>query len=466
MLTSPPTHKRELRDLGLFLLLFGALAAETFLLPQTASLRPWVEGEKMPLVGALLDEAEEEAPIVPDAEGMPHRPPALAQALEGVEHLDVFFEALEQLEAGGRENPVRVLHFGDSTIAADGIPGVVRRRLQQRFGDRGPGFVPVRVDTQWVYRPGLLREASGDWESWNLTQGRAPHRRYGLAGMPARSTGDGRIRVAFRGPDDEVQVMNSYTLALQLQPAGGRVRFGPVGGLQQSFSTRSSTVKDAFLEVHVPEGAQGFQIEAVGDGPVGIYGLSLEKDQPGLTWETLGVAGSSIGSMKRQDIGHLRDAVSSRSPSLVVYQTGGNALGYDSFLLGDGSIYMQSYLGILARLRSGAPDAACLVIGPLDQGLRRRGQVLSHPEVSRMIEVQRRAADEAGCAFWDAREVMGGEGGFSRWMQHEPTLTWTDLMHLSREGSALMGERMADSLLHAFRQWSSAEASIDPSAAQ
>ena len=67
-----------------------------------------------------------------------------------------------------------------------------------------------------------------------------------------------------------------------------------------------------------------------------------------------------------------------------------------------------------------------------------------------MIGIQRAAADAAGCAFWDAREVMGGEGGFARWMAHEPTLTWTDLMHLSQEGSLLVGERFADALLQAY----------------
>jgi lysophospholipase L1-like esterase len=452
---------RELRDFGLFLLLFGALAAETFLLPQTASLRPWVAGEPMPLFGVLIEEEEEEVLASESVDGMPHRPPALAQSIELSASLDGFFEDLEELQAGGRKAPVRVLHFGDSTIAADGIPGVVRRRLQNRFGDRGPGFVPVRVDTQWVYRPGLIRDASGDWENWNLTQGGAPYRRYGLAGMPAMAREKARIRVGLQDADGRYERMNRFTLYLQLQPAGGTLRFGPESGPKQVLSTRSGTVRDSEVELVVPEGAERFVIEALGDGPVSLYGLALEKDQPGLTWETLGVAGSSIGSMRRQDVDHLKAAVASRAPSLLVYQTGGNALGYDSFLLGDGRIYKQSYLTVLGRLRAGAPDASCLVVGPLDQGLRRRGKVISRPEIPRMIAVQREAAQEAGCAFWDPREVMGGEGGFARWMNHEPTLTWTDLMHLSKEGSALMGNRMADSLLYAYGQWSSAQASVD-----
>lgn len=459
MLTSPPTHTKELREFGIFLLLFGALAAETFLVPQTASLRPWVEGERLPLVGALVEQEPAISEPVEETEtvqGFPDRPPTLVSLLEDSDHLNGFFSGLRDLELGQRAEPVRVLHFGDSTIAADGIPGVVRERLQKRFGRRGPGFIPGRVDTRWVFRPGLVRQFTGDWEHWNLTQGGAPSRRYGLAGMPARIESAGTLRLGFKTPSGEFELQHDFSLAVQLQPEGGTLRWGPVGGAKQVFSTQYRRVKDHDLFLQVPEGAGQIEIEALGDGPVGLYGLSLEKNQPGITWETLGVAGSSIGSMRRQDVSHLKRAVAARTPSLIVYQTGGNALGYDSFLLGDGHLYKGGYLNILGRLRAGAPDADCLVVGPLDQGLRQRGQILSKPEISRMISVQRLAAAEAGCAFWDARAVMGGDGGFARWMDHEPALTWTDLMHLSQAGSVLMGERLTDAILIAFAAWEGA----------
>lgn len=444
------------------MLLFGALAAETFLHPQTVSLRPWVEGERLPLVGVLEAEvAPTPQPLPLQAEAaFPDRFPAHAPELEWPEHMGGFLGALRQLEEGGDIEAVRVLHFGDSTIAADGIPAVVRARLQARFGDRGPGFVPVRVDTRWVFRPHLVRDSTGDWAHWNLTQGGAPNRRYGLAGMPARIDTQGTLTLGFKAPSGEWIPHGRFSLAVQTQPGGGRLRWGPKNGQQQVFSTAHDRVKDEDLFLHLEEGAGAIQIEALGDGPVALYGLSFELDQPGLTWETLGVAGSSIGSMRRQDVSHLKRAVAARSPHLIVYQTGGNALGYDSFLLGDGQLYQQAYLTILSRLRAGASTSDCLVIGPLDQGVRHRGQVRSRVEIARMIALQRAAAELAGCAFWDARAVMGGAGGFARWMDHEPTLTWTDLMHLSQAGSALLGERLADAILHAYSSWESAEAGL------
>ncbi|MCE2878017.1 MAG: hypothetical protein LW719_00990 [Comamonadaceae bacterium] len=58
--------------------------------------------------------------------------------IDGVEHLRPFFNALARSD---RTAPVRVLHYGDSTLAGDGIAKTVRQRLKAEFGDGGPGFL-------------------------------------------------------------------------------------------------------------------------------------------------------------------------------------------------------------------------------------------------------------------------------------------------------------------------------------
>ena len=413
----------------------------------------------MPLVGLIESDTEEEEEEPPELQStILERPPALYEPLINPEHLGGFFGELEAREQGA-ENAVHVLHVGDSTIAADGIPGVVRGRLQARFGDLGPGFLPLHVDTRWVYRPGVKRVTTGDWESWNLTQGRAPHRRYGLGGSPSRLTGEGAFRLEWKGVNEPNPELTSATIHAQIQPGGGTVRVQVGDAPPVVLQTAGDDVEDMHYHLEPDAGFRKISIEAVGDGPVSFYGVALERGRVGLSWETLGVAGSSIGSMKRQNPDHLKTEVASRNPSLLVYQTGGNALGYDSFLAGDGEVFLQKYLEVLARLRAGAPKASCLLVGPLDQGVRIRGKVQSRSEIPRMIAIQKRAAKEAGCAFWDAREVMGAEGGFARWMNHEPTLTWTDLMHLSREGSELVGERFADALMEAYRTFKQSRSS-------
>ena len=94
--------------------------------------------------------------------------------------------------------------------------------------------------------------------------------------------------------------------------------------------------------------------------------------------------------------------------------TGGNEVGYPSLASGEGKGYADAYAIALAKLRAGAPEASCLVLGPLDQAIRTRGEIISKPMLTRLIAIQQRVSTEAGCAFWDARAAMGGEGGFKR----------------------------------------------------
>ena len=59
--------------------------------------------------------------------------------------LDTFFQGLADLESPPPDAPqppvVHIIHFGDSHVASDYWAGILREKLQERFGDAGPGFV-------------------------------------------------------------------------------------------------------------------------------------------------------------------------------------------------------------------------------------------------------------------------------------------------------------------------------------
>ncbi|MEO1232927.1 MAG: hypothetical protein AAFZ18_28940, partial [Myxococcota bacterium] len=71
------------------------------------------------------------------------------------------FRERTELERGATEDNVRVLHLGDSHIAADYITRTVRTRFQARFGSGGRGFVhadqKARFGGRRLGRPGWDR---------------------------------------------------------------------------------------------------------------------------------------------------------------------------------------------------------------------------------------------------------------------------------------------------------------------
>jgi lysophospholipase L1-like esterase len=270
-----------------------------------------------------------------------------------------------------------------------------------------------------------------------------------LAGAVA-TAGSGASVVLGGEEREGVRALTSvFDLFYQERPGGGDLVV-TAGGYAERISTSGARVVDRYHLFQVPGGVETWKIEVEGGDAV-IYGVALESESRGLTWETMGVAGSSVGSMKAQSTAHIRGQVERRDPDLVVYQTGGNSLQFDSFVSGGGERYLAEYVEVFGRLRAGAPNASCLVVAPLDQGVRVRGRVESVEEIPHMVELQRLAASELGCAFWSAFSVM--EGGFPVWMAQEPTLTWSDLVHLSEEGRELVGLAMTDAILLAYNQW-------------
>ena len=118
------------------------------------------------------------------------------------------------------------------------------------------------------------------------------------------------------------------------------------------------------------------------------------------------------------------------APSLVVYQFGANdALSYG----GDIKAYEVKVARVLRWRAEALPQASCLVVGPLDQLRRVRGRLTPRPSVSKVIAAQRAAARGQGCAFWDARQAMGGPGSLKGWMRRG--FFRRDLVHLSRKGA-------------------------------
>ena len=377
-------------------------------------------------------------------------PPAVATPLlvpDGA--LDGLFASLDAVAAAEGEpaGPIaRILSWGDSTIAGDGIVSTVRDRLQAELGDGGPGFLTAHVDPNHAYREGVAQWAEGDWVSLSITFGGAETPRYGLAGIVSTATGEAKSVLGGRLIDGQRQPLHRFDLYFQYQPGGGSFTTG--GG---PISTAAPGVSDGFMELRADGGMPLLGLTTLGDGPVSFYGVALETAGPGVTWETFGVAGSGVGSMGRQLGSHVAAQVARRDPALVVYWTGANEWGYESVTEGEGEAYQEIYEGVVERLRVGAPEASCLLIGPLDQGTWATTDITSEPALEKLITVQKRAAEHLGCAYWDARAAMGGEGSFKGWLEHEPPLAMDDRLHLNDEGKVLIGESLADALLLAWR---------------
>lgn len=375
------------------------------------------------------------APDLPERAGV-------LRPIEGGQHLGAFFRSLDRSST----ELTRVLHYGDSTLAGDGIAKTVRSRLKQRFGDGGAGFFVAGMDARWMRRDDLRIGRDGDWEVHTILFG-GNQGRYGLGGVSARPRGLGVVHaVANRKGGTLGRRIEVYTnLARSESPIRLQINGQTIDGMQ-----RNRLERFEHWSINPDEDVTSIKLSVLESG-LEVYGIVSEFAQ-GLTWETTAVVGIASGSLRQFNGEHLAAQTRMRDPHLIVLMLGGNETTHGGLASADGRIYRESYLNALSMLRRGAPGAACLVMAPLDQAFQAEdGRVRSKPVMSKMVQVQRDAANEAGCAFWDSWSFMGGNGAFSRWLAQG--MAWTDLVHLTDKGLTRVGDALADALLAEYEHW-------------
>jgi lysophospholipase L1-like esterase len=369
-------------------------------------------------------------------------PPAVVPASRG--SLSAFFEALTALGAGRRTGHVRVLWQGDSHTNADFLSGAVRSALAARFGDGGPGF--LRIGTKAYRHDGVRLGRDG---AWNVDPD-PPARRtlqddgvFGLGGTraqpkPGASFG---LQVVTRGSDAEAQA--SFDLAYSLPP-------GASFNLQLGSHQRRVDAKTAATES--ASGIRHLTLTAPLAAPLSLkpergaprfFGVVVERNAPaGVVLDTAGIDGARLETPLAWNEPAFVAEVARRAPELLVVAYGTN----ESFDATRVSRYGAQLAELVGRLRRGAPDASCLVLGPTDAPLG-EGSV---PRVAEVTAELRRAADGLGCSFVSLQQLMGGEGSFARGMREKERLCQPDKLHLTPKGYQGLGQALAKLLLDAY----------------
>lgn len=367
--------------------------------------------------------------------------------IENENSLARFHSALEALSsAPERKNKLRIVVYGASHTQADIYSGYLRYYLQSRFGNGGAGFVPLGGERGWSSRIDYKVRARGFKMEYVQQKEPPPHGRFGLAGVAAVGGPHGRLRVAPESATDPSLTASQYGLFYAAEPFTGDISISVDGDVPVLLPTRAQQVETRYYDFERPLGWHQIEIRTLGMGGARLFGLTIERAQPGIVVDTLGIRGTRAANMLHWDRPIWEEHLRRRAPDLVLLAYGTNETTDRGQPIAE---YAAELTQVLTRLRHALPDASCVLVGPGDFPREEDGAWSTRPRLLEIIREQRRIAPQFGCGFWDAYRFMGGEGSMAEWVQANPRLGASDHIHLTQRGYVRMGMVLGDALMRA-----------------
>jgi lysophospholipase L1-like esterase len=171
-----------------------------------------------------------------------------------------------------------------------------------------------------------------------------------------------------------------------------------------------------------------------------FYGMSLENDNPGVTYHALGINGARIPSWIR--CSYFSRQLKALNPDWVVIYLGVNDGNTTHF---SQDSYYSQYVSLLDDIRMHNPKVQFTLIVPNDYFLLRR-----HPNPN--VELEQKAimqlVNKYNCSMYSIYDVMGGYGSCVTWLKHG--LMASDKVHFSVAGYTYTGNLFFNAFLRTY----------------
>jgi lysophospholipase L1-like esterase len=441
MATFPKKTSLTIATLGaLLLLLESTKLARPFTLTEVVDFRP----RDLPTLAPLPPPP---AVVKPNLASK-RRPIIEPNLIDPHDALRPFYLALWRTELGAPGAITRVLHYGDSPVTADSITADVRSLLQQHFGDSGHGFVLIAKPWAWYGHRGVEIKGKG-WRIAAATQTRAKDGFHGLGGVSFE--GDA-------GASSHLELAESHSsmeIHYLRQPGGGVLSVEASGQKLGDVITDGPDKVPAYQTFPLTAAERGINL-SVQRGPVRLFGVSFERNSPGVIYNSLGLNGGQVQVVVRYfDQSQWAEELQHQHPDLVVINYGTNESGYADYIE---HTYPGELRQVIQRVKDAVPSASVLVMSPMDRGERDSdSRIVTIPILPRLVEIQRQTAADMGCAFFNTFQAMGGEGTMARWYESQPRLVSADFTHPLPAGAHKVGVLLDQALESGFRQFKARE---------
>lgn len=298
---------------------------------------------------------------------------------------------------------------GDSFIEGDIIVADFRAKMQERFGGRGVGFVPVASKVE-QYRPTVHQRSKG-WVTRSILTDR--NHKYVLPGLLFDADSEAGIAsISFKTVD-----------AYPHLDAVSSLKFIYSRNMQSEIRWICNQSKDTIVNM-LPTTDSIVQYEVKGrftDGQLRFHkshglralGIALE-DNTGVVVDNFSLRGNSGMTLCELDESSCMAFRNVRPYDLIVLQYGLNVVTEKTKEYG---WYRKRMVDAIRHLQCCFPEADVLLLSVSDRSHYRDGVYRTMPSIRALLRAQREAAVEARVPFWSV---------FRRWEVKEAwCTTWS-----------------------------------------
>jgi len=354
--------------------------------------------------------------------------------------MEAFVNSLEQVKSA----PVRIAFFGDSFIEGDILTSSLRDTLQQVFGGRGVGYVPITSEVA-KFRT-TIKHSFANWQTTSIVGKYDEEPKFGIGGFSFAPNDGNYVEYSpgYGGWLNKISIFytsyvpkklsytirDTVTIDTVLYPSSGLTKINLT-------DLRSRTIR---MSVH-----QLDSLSLNNQQDIFFYGVSIE-DNAGLYVDNLAMRGNSGIGLSRISNSMLREVNRIRPYKLVVLQFGLNVVGENDSIQYTG--YAESMIRVVNKFKESLSDCSILIVSVSDRSSNQNGSFKTIPGILAMRKAQRLVAKKTGVAFWDLFAAMGGENSMPKFVKAQPAMAAKDYTHLNFKGGKYVARRLSDALLY------------------
>ena len=342
-----------------------------------------------------------------------------------------FFAALNNINSLGR--PVRIAFVGDSFIEGDILVADFRAKMQEHFGGRGVGFIPITSNVA-QYRPTIKQSAEG-WKSYSIINNKK--RKYVISGL--------QFEPVSNNASIRFQTVDMYPGLEEVSS----LKFIYSKNENSDILLRSDT-DTSYYELPATDKITQYEIQGnftkgtiLLRNSMGLNALGIAlEDNHGVIVDNFALRGNSGIIMSELDSESCRELQQIRPYDLIVLQYG---LNVASDSVREYGWYRNRMISVVEHVQDCFPGADILILGVSDRSHKRGGTYSTMPAVLSLLRAQRQTAKEAEVAFWSIFAAMGGQNSMVRYVNSN----WAskDYTHLSFRGGREVANALYDAII-------------------